>query len=196
MGRQVPAALSIAVVALAAAYFAPLGDFTAANPLPGQEWMKRHTGLALGVFALVTLAAGALAWQRRERTQDASTDQAFDPRADGYLDDLRKRMKVIWIDEFLSQSLERIVPAKLGFAERARCRSCCRCPAAGTANARSVTPTTAGDTWMCCRCRVPGSTPAWSCAAGSTSTSRRATGSSSAPPSRSCRCGRRTWTST
>lgn len=33
---------------------------------------------------------------------------------DGYLDDLRKRMKVIWIDELLAKSLERIVPAKPG----------------------------------------------------------------------------------
>lgn len=109
---------ALVVTAVAAAYFAPLGDWVAENPLPGQAWMKQRTGLALSVFALVTLLAGALAWQRRERAPDAVADQAFDPRADGYLDDLRRRMKVVWIDEFLARSLERIVPAKLGFAER------------------------------------------------------------------------------
>ncbi|MER5265470.1 hypothetical protein ABTZ99_25655 [Actinosynnema sp. NPDC002837] len=109
---------AVVLTAVAAAYFAPLGDWVAENPLPGQTWMKQNTGLALSVFALVTLVAGGLAWQRRERTLDAVADQAFDPRADGHLDDLRRRMKVVWIDEFLARSLERIVPAKLGFAER------------------------------------------------------------------------------
>ncbi|MDX3662757.1 NACHT domain-containing protein [Streptomyces sp. ID05-26A] len=113
----VPAALALTVSALAAAYFAPLGDWVAANPLPGQEWMKNHTGTAMVTFALVLLAAGALAWQQREHASPPSR-QAFDPGADGHLDDLRKRMKAIWIDQFLTRSLERIVPAKLGFAER------------------------------------------------------------------------------
>lgn len=114
----VPTALAVFIGALAAAYFAPLGDWAAANPLPGQKWMQQHTGPALGVFALTMLVAGVLSWQRHERDQTAAVDEVFDPRTDGYLDDLRKRMKVIWIDEFLARSLERIVPAKLGFRER------------------------------------------------------------------------------
>jgi hypothetical protein len=67
---------------------------------------------------MALLLAGALSWQRREREQAGAADQTFDPRPDGYLDDLHERMKVIWIGEFLARSLERIVPAKLGFQQR------------------------------------------------------------------------------
>ncbi|MEV6238155.1 AAA family ATPase [Lentzea sp. NPDC051838] len=108
--------LTIVVTAVATAYFAPLGDWVADDPLPGQAWMKQHTGLALGVLALVTLLAGALTWQRKHA--EPVPDRPFDRDSDGYLDDVRTRMKVVWIDEFLARSLERIVPAKLGFEER------------------------------------------------------------------------------
>ncbi|WP_143466982.1 NACHT domain-containing protein [Lentzea kentuckyensis] len=117
-GGALPAVAAIVVAAIAAAYFAPLGDFAAANPLPGQAWMREHTGLALLAFAAVGLLAGALAWQRRGPVERPHDGRAFDRAADGYLDDLRQQVHKTWIKGFLHSSLEQIVPARLGFRER------------------------------------------------------------------------------
>ncbi|NGY64806.1 NACHT domain-containing protein [Lentzea sp. NEAU-D13] len=117
-GGALPAVAAIVVAATAAAYFAPLGDFAAANPLPGQRWMREHTGLALLAFAAAGLLAGALAWQRRGPAERSHDGRAVDRDADGYLDDLRQQVHKIWITGFLDCSLERIVPARLGFRER------------------------------------------------------------------------------
>ncbi|WP_410595566.1 NACHT domain-containing protein [Amycolatopsis sp. lyj-23] len=115
----VPAALTIAVGVAGAVYFAPLGDWVAADPLPGQQWMKSHIALALSLFGAVTLFGAVLAlWQRGARPAAGSAVHPWDPQQDGYLEDVRRRMRVVWIDQFLARSLERVVPARLGLRER------------------------------------------------------------------------------
>ncbi|MEV5721808.1 NACHT domain-containing protein [Amycolatopsis mediterranei] len=114
-----PAALTVAVAVVGAVYFAPLGDWVAADPLPGQQWMKSHIALALSLFGAVTLFGALLAlWQRGSQAAAGSPAHPLDPQQDGYLEDVRRRMRVVWIDQFLARSLERVVPARLGLRER------------------------------------------------------------------------------
>ena len=116
----VAAVVAVALTGVAAAYFAPLGDWVADNPLPGQEWMKQHTGLALLAFAVISVLTAVLARPRRSpfRSGQKVIDHRWDPATDGRLADLRGKMRTVWINEFLACSLERIVPAQLGFRER------------------------------------------------------------------------------
>lgn len=119
-GDPVVAVVAIVLTGVAAAYFAPLGDWVADNPLPGQEWMKQHTGLALFAYAVISALTVMLAWPRRSpfRSGQKVPDDRWDPATDGYLADLRRTMRTSWIEGFLAKSLERIVPAQLGFKER------------------------------------------------------------------------------
>ncbi|ANZ35656.1 hypothetical protein BBK82_05755 [Lentzea guizhouensis] len=110
-------ALTVASVVFAL-YFSPLGDWLAENPLPGQGWMKDHLLLATTSALVVLGTLGVLSFERQNRAEDAADDRSFDPSTDHYLDDLRQRVRAKWIDQFLAQSLERIVPAKLGFQDR------------------------------------------------------------------------------
>ncbi|MGW4059208.1 NACHT domain-containing protein [Amycolatopsis sp. NPDC004747] len=113
------AVLAIALVAVATVYFSPLGEWVAADPMPVQRWMKDHTSLALVIFGAVTLLGGALGLQRRRDQPDPGlSHHPLDPQQDGYLEDLRRKMQVVWIDQFLSRSLDRVVPAQLGLRER------------------------------------------------------------------------------
>jgi len=119
-GGPVVAVVAVVLTGVAAAYFAPLGDWVADNPLPGQEWMKQHTGLALLAFAVISVSTAVLALPRRSPFHSGQkiADDRWDPATDGYLADLRDKMRTIWIDDFLARSLERIVPVQLGFRER------------------------------------------------------------------------------
>ncbi|KOV84142.1 NACHT domain-containing NTPase [Nocardia sp. NRRL S-836] len=118
MARRGWVTAALVVSPVAAVYFLPLGDWLAANPLPGQAWMKDNTFWGATLFLLVMAVIGILGSPRSEPAANDPPDQTFDPGTDGFLKDLRQRVRVRWIDQFLSRSLERVVHARLGFQER------------------------------------------------------------------------------
>ncbi|GAA3450538.1 NACHT domain-containing protein [Dactylosporangium matsuzakiense] len=109
-----------ALLAASPIYFAPLGDWMAADPLPGQAWM-RHNLILASSLAVLALAGGVFAADRirpavaLRRPAIARTYRNTEPK----LADLRAEMQRLWIDGVLARSLERIVPIELNFAERA-----------------------------------------------------------------------------
>ncbi|MEV6304830.1 Clp protease N-terminal domain-containing protein [Actinoplanes sp. NPDC051861] len=109
----------VAVSAVAAVLFAPMGDWLAEHPLPGQSWMREHLLLSATMFGAV-IAVLTLLQVRSPRDEGGSVAYTGpDGSGDRWLSDLRVTVRKVWIDQVLARSLAHVVPTELNFAERA-----------------------------------------------------------------------------
>jgi putative AlgH/UPF0301 family transcriptional regulator/energy-coupling factor transporter ATP-binding protein EcfA2 len=105
--------------AIAGVYFAPLGDWFAADPiLPGQSWVRSHLFLGAVLCVLVGLGAALLVDATRPAKVPELNNRVY-ANDDPTLTDLRLKVNDIWIRGVLDHSLEAQVPLELGFARAA-----------------------------------------------------------------------------
>ncbi|MEU8814729.1 YqgE/AlgH family protein [Actinoplanes sp. NPDC048796] len=113
--------LTAAISASVLAYFGPLADWNAQNPLlPGQRWMRSNLFVGVVLFVVVSVLLALIT----ARGKSADTAEQGDPELversfsnrDRSLTDLRKRVRGIWVNQVLANSLEKRVPLRLGFA--------------------------------------------------------------------------------
>ncbi|MBM2623127.1 YqgE/AlgH family protein [Actinoplanes sp. LDG1-06] len=102
--------------AFAGVYFAPLGDWVAANPvLPGQKWMQSNLFLGCVLFVVAAVVVSLFTGRPAPIAAPELHEHRYDNR-DRTLTELRHKVESIWIDDVLAHSLEKVVPLELGFA--------------------------------------------------------------------------------